>query len=53
MRAKTIKRNVSDLTARLDKLKKELSERPTSKLRVLNFVIKEVALKSDPLENVI
>ncbi|XP_005098353.1 leucine-rich repeat-containing protein 9 [Aplysia californica] len=42
MRAKTIKRNMSDLLARLGTTKKELMETPTSKLRVLNFVIKEM-----------
>lgn len=42
MRAKTIRRNMSDLLMRLEDTSKELLELPHSKLKVINFVIKEV-----------
>ncbi|KAH9489094.1 Leucine-rich repeat-containing protein 9 [Bulinus truncatus] len=42
MRAKTIHRNMADLLMRLELSSKELLEIPNSKLRILNFVIKEM-----------
>ncbi|XP_059173305.1 leucine-rich repeat-containing protein 9-like isoform X2 [Physella acuta] len=42
MRAKTIRRNMSDLLMRLEDTSKELLELPHSKLKVINFVIKEM-----------
>ncbi|KAK0052192.1 leucine-rich repeat-containing protein 9 [Biomphalaria pfeifferi] len=42
MRTKTIRRNMTDLLMRLELASKELLEKPESKLRILNFVIKEM-----------
>lgn len=45
MRAKTIQRNMSNLLSRLEAAKKERLEVPYSRLKSLNFVIKEVSIK--------
>ncbi|CAL1540956.1 unnamed protein product [Lymnaea stagnalis] len=42
MRAKTIRRNMADLLRRLEMTSKELLELPHSKIKILNFVIKEM-----------
>lgn len=46
MRSRTIQRNMSDLLARLESAKKDLLDLPNTRLRAINFAIKEVSTLS-------